>query len=1114
MYVPIHIHSDHSRLDGIATVEEIAKQASILKCPAITLTDHGDTTGLYPFQKACEKYGVKPILGAELYLNDDRDIEFEKDKQKLEIKNDNKHIVVLVKNEIGWRNFCYLVTESNSDGFYKRPRTTSDLIFRNKEGLIITSACIEGILAKPYLKKTKKETEIRRYAKEFKKHFKDDFYIEIQINEMEEQHQANDFLLNLSEDLGIKVILGLDSHYVYKNHVELQDMFLMMQTKKKEDEFKGFTTRNLYLKSEKMIYKENEEFEYNYSDSEIKGWLDNSLEIADKCNFKIKNYGFQFPHFLDSRNDEVKFLQNLVYDKFDKLLSEDKLISKGKTFEDYNNRLNYELDVIVSKGFTPYFLVLYDIVKYCFENNIWTGPGRGSAAGSLVSYLLGITKVDPLKFDLYFERFLDPEKTDMPDIDVDFEKVYKENVESYIIQKYGKDNVCKIIAFSTLGIKGILENCSRLLNLKSDIVSDLYKLRAALPPDVDTYEKFIWFVEDNEKFTHLLDDSDAMRVFHFVEKLLDRISNYTVHAAGLIIAPKPLYNYIPLQRAKDKDSESEARMLSTLTEGTERKDVSEIGLLKMDILGLTTLSVIKDTIDLIYQTYKIDYGYLQDLNLNDDNIYRYINNGKTQGTFQMESNLMNQVIKLVKPTTFEDLVAINALCRPATLATGQHEIFAENKHSKDEIKGIAAISQDIYESLKETYGILVYQEQVLTILNKIGLFTMPEGNKARKLMVKGLANTDDLDKMMNKFIDGAVSQGYDEDDAFEIWRVLKEFCSYSFNKSHAVSYAIIFFQTIFLKFYYYAEFMSMLLTYTPTNKGITEDESKFSKYVKVLNNDGFMVLPVDINLSKDKCLPTDKNSKQIRLFFNILKGIGDKAIKELIKHQPYESLFDLINKTSGRVVNKKIIEILITCGAFDSIYKNRKGLCDSFKEIFELKPAQRNKKEIIEQIIESNKNIRDFTKEELQKIELEYYGFYVSGHPFIEKLKIINEINQTKSKKDRISLPSNFSKNKGTICGQVTEISQNRRTSNNGTMRFYTLSDHIKSIKLIMFDSHINKYSSLFKKGEIIAFNYSYNEKYNSFTIIDDLDTPNKLELFGEHYDEDDEYIDDSEIPF
>ncbi len=1081
MYVPIHNHSDHSVLDGISKVEEIAKWARKIKAPACSLTDHGTVTGLMPFQDACEKEGIKSILGIEFYCNEHRDHEDN------EVRRNNSHLCALVKDKIGFKNLSYLVYESNINGFYYRPRTNSELIFNNHEGLIITTACIQGIIGKEFISENGNRARAERLFKNFVDVFGEDFYAEIQFNELEQQHIVNREIIKLAKKFGVKLVLGLDSHYPKRKDSELQDIFLMIQQNRHEVEAEGFSTRYLYIKPEKVIREEVIKWGYNISEDQLQEALDSTLEIAEKCNFKWEFEKYHFPKFGKTLKSEEKTFIKLTRKGFNKLYK--KGLIPERDIQKYKNRLEYELEVINKKKFAPYFLVLRDLIRNSEKLGAICGVGRGSACGSIVSWCLGITKLDPIKFGLLFERFLDLNKDDMPDIDVDFDSEHKDCVEKYIIEKYGADNVCKIVSLTTLGVKSILENLLRLLDIDETIRSDLYKVKLDSSIDCEDYETFIKSIEENEKYSELLEHPDAIRIFDYIKKLEGRISTTGTHAAGIIITPVPVYNLMPVQRPKKAKETGETLMMSTLTEGVVKKDISKLGMLKIDILGLTTLSIIRDTIELIKETKNIDLGDMLDVDLNDQNIYKKIRSGKTKGTFQFESDGIISLIKQVKPKSFNELVAINALFRPATLNSGQHLSYIHNKNNPTEIEGISNYHSDIKNILKDTHYILCYQEQVMNILHVIGGFSLPDANSARKLLVKKLAKDDDLEVMRKKFLKGAKKKGLSALEINDIWMVLKEFSKYSFNLSHSTSYCFIFYITMYLKTYYYDEYMSIVLSYNKNLKSKSSDiDTKFSKYVKILRKENsYRVLSPDINLSGKLCRP--EGNKCIRSDFSIIKGIGSKAIEELVSKQPFYNMTNLLDGTiSGRACNKRIICILAEAGVFDSLYPNRRGLVEFLKKFYLLKQTQR-KKYIEDMYKNSYVNMRPYNKEELQELELKHFGFYLTEHPFEKHKNRIQKINKKYGSK--IIFPS-YSKKfplNGIIAGIVSEISNTRKTKNMKSMRFVTISDDVASIKLVMFDRHISEYMKFFKIGKVVLFRFEYNEFYNSFMISESRST-------------------------
>jgi DNA polymerase-3 subunit alpha len=887
-FVNLHSHSTYSLLDGCADIESMVSKAVDLEMPAIALTDHGTLSGALSFYLECNKQGVKPIIGVEMYV-DDSD----------ERKGEYRHVILLAKNLKGYKNLLKIVSEAHVNGFYYRPRTTSEKIFKNKEGLIVSTACMGGILGKLY---SKDNSKALKEAKKWKHHFGKDFYIEIQINEMEIQKFVNSWLIDIANKLKIKAIITLDSHYVEPEDVKIQDFILAVRSQKTIDDKKKFayTARKLYLMTPSEIWKRIKQWGHDIRLKDFKKYMANTVEIADKCSIKIPLGKFHIPQMGFTPGE----FRSLVKNRATKL----DLMEKKK----YRNRLKYELQVIEKLNFQDYFLMVEDLVRWCKKKGIFVGAARGSVAGSLVSYTLGITKINPLDYGLLFERFLNESRPDMPDIDLDFDANKRERVFEYIKKKYGGNKVARVIVFGTFGKAGSIRDIGRVFKLPikpiNEIVDAIYKQDGI-----------------KEAYKNL---SGSLRVFWKEHKELIKlgikvsplIRHASVHPCGTIVSPKPVYTYCPLQRVKGE-------IVSGYSEGIKGRELSEIGLVKLDILGLNTCSIISDTLDIIKESTGKKLGKkIWRLNTKDKKLLKEARLGNTSGAFQFETESATQLLRKVKPKTFEEIAALNAINRPGPLGSGAVERFYTEE-------GMGIDNDTIVEILDETRGVLVYQEQVTKILNQVAGYPLVEAETIRKMAAKKIFETDkNLRVKFKKEFLKRCTKELDREDAKDLWKIIGEFTKYSFNKSHAVSYTYLFFQVLWLKNNYPGPFFTSLLTNTSSTvikqrkKGT--ELNKLYGYINEARRYGLKILGPNINKSG---LGFTLHKKDILFGLAKIKGIKEPSVEEILEKRPFSTFSDFVNRISNKIHKGKIVS-LIQAGAFDCL-DDRQSIKRQFNSI-------------------------------------------------------------------------------------------------------------------------------------------------------------------------------------
>jgi len=736
-FTNLHQHTTHSVLDGCADIEALITRAKTLDMSSLAITDHGTLSGTLEFYLECKKQGVNPIVGTEMYLDDSP-----------ERKGEYRHIVLLAKNIHGYRNLLKIVSEAHVDGFYYRPRTTTKMVFENGDGLIVSTACMGGILGKLFGREEEAAREIMRW----KDRFEDDFYVEIQLNEIDIQANVNRWLLKLAKKHGVKVILTLDSHYVSPDDVYIQDFILAVRDRLTIDQVDKvrYTARSLSLMTAQDIWRQSKDWKTALDKKTFRKVIRNAEEAAEKCSLVIPTGKFHIP---DMGLEPFEFSSEVIYKA--KVLG---FMKKKK----YANRLKRELDVIERLKFHDYFLIVDDLVSWCKKNNIFVGPARGSVAGSLVSLVLGITKVDPIEHGLIFERFLNESRCDMPDIDLDFDANKRERVFNYIRQRYGDDKVARVITFGTFGSVGAIRDIGRVFKLAArpinELADEIYKSGGI----DDAYKNLSGRLKDFWK--------EHRSLINLAKKISGLIRNIGVHPCGTIIAPKAVYKYCPLQRVK-------GQVVSAYSEGLRGRELSEVGLLKLDILGLNTCSIISDTLDLVKETTgKSLAKKIWTIDLADKKLMKEARLGHTVGMFQFETDSAISLLKKVGPKNFQEIAALNAINRPGPLGSGAVQRFITQE-------GMGIDNDDINEILEETRGVLVYQEQVIQILNKVANYSMVEAENIRKMAAKKIFDTDKglRIKFQNEFFRRS-HKVMDHESASQLWKTIKEFTKYSFNK--------------------------------------------------------------------------------------------------------------------------------------------------------------------------------------------------------------------------------------------------------------------------------------------------------------------------------------------
>ncbi|MEG1255097.1 DNA polymerase III subunit alpha [Clostridium sp.] len=1080
-FVHLHVHTEYSLLDGSGKISKLIQRTKELGMKAIAITDHGTMYGAVEFYKQAVENDIKPIIGCEIYVaGKSMDI---KEPQK---DNDTYHLVLLAKNNTGYENLMKIVSAASINGFYYKPRVDYDFLKNHCEGIIASSACLGGEVQKNFLRGN--PDKAKEVALKYKDIFKEDFYLELQYHGIPQQLQVNEMLVELSKECDIPLICTNDIHYIKEEDNKSHDVLLCIQTAKTvEDKNRmRYPSDQFYLKSGDEM---NEIFSY------IPEAMENTVNIAEKCNFNYKFHESKLPKFpLPEGVDPFEYLRRTCYEGlieryevfsslngvFDEQKVEDirNTSEEGKTLCE---RLDYELDVIKQMGYIDYFLIVWDFIRYANENGIPTGPGRGSAAGAIVAYTLGITKIDPIKYGLIFERFLNPERVSMPDIDSDFCYEGRQRVIDYVVEKYGSNNVSQIITFGTMAPRACIRDVGRAMNYS---YAEVDKIAKMIPSVLNiTIDKAL---EMNSELQELYDVDERVRELIDVARDLEGLPRHSsTHAAGVVIASNPLVEYVPLQK-------NEGMIVTQFTMGT----LEELGLLKMDFLGLRTLTVMDETIKNIWenQGIKVDIDHID---FDDDKVYNMIGEGKTVGVFQLESAGMTSFMRDLKPDCFEDIIAGISLYRPGPMA--EIPKYIEGKRNPGDVKYVTAKLEEI---LDVTYGVMVYQEQVMEIVRKLGGYSLGRSDLVRRAMSKKKHKV--MEEERKNFVHGIVNEagevlvpgcmtnGITEQEANKIFDQMMDFASYAFNKSHAAAYAVVGYQTAYLIHYYPAEYIAAMLN------SIMGNNEKVAYYIRFAKEIGINVLPPDINESYTKF--TVKGN-DIRFGLSAIKNVGANVIESIVERREargnFKSFSDFCNKIDSAAVNKRAVESLIKVGAFDSLGVYRSKLVAVFEKLLDGINNER-KRNIPGQLSlfqggdeEENEfkivypQIQEFNKKYILGMEKEMTGIYLSGHPLDEYEKTLKNATSHKisdlvladtleedTEGDTTTVVSNNSKVKDKqrviLGGLLTSVSK-KITRNNQAMAFATLEDLWGTIEVVIFPKTFAAYREFVEEDEIVT---------------------------------------------
>ena len=1019
-FVHLHLHSQYSLLDGAIKFDELFDEVGKQGMSSVALTDHGNLFGAYDFYKKAKDKGVKPIVGCEIYIAKDH-------TNKSSENNKTHHLTVLAQNLEGYENLCSLVSIGHLRGFYRKPRVDKKLLFEKSDGLIVLSGCLNGEVCHNILKG--KKDEAIKIAAEYKSVLKDRYFIEIQGTCLKEQVRVNKVLKEIAEKLDIKVVATNDCHYLTKNDYNSHDTLLCIQTNSlvKEEKRFRFNGNEFYLKSRDEMCTALD------GDEES---IDNSLLIAEKCNLDFGDSNYKLPVL---END-------LNYDGIREFA--DKSLSDFIANDIYQERIDHELKIIEKMGFEGYFMVVSDFINYAKKNSIPVGPGRGSAAGSLIAYLLGITEVDPIKHGLIFERFLNPERISMPDIDIDFCGEGRDEVINYVSNKYGKDKVAQIGTFGTMSSKAVVKDVGRVLGLSFSEVNKLTNMIPSFRGKVysldECYKKvkeFRELVETNNSYSEL---------FNLSVKLENSVRHSSTHAAGVVISNEPLENMIPLYKGSKDEIVTQYDMNA----------VEELGFVKFDFLGLKTLTVIKKAKEFIRIHNKEIDEEINKADINDPNVYKLLSKGLTRGIFQIESSGMKDVLKNLKADKFDDIVALLALYRPGPLDSGMVDEYILRKNGK---KKTEYPTPQLKKILNETHGLFVYQEQIMNTASVLSNFTLGDADLLRRAMGKKKAS--EMKAQREKFLNGAKDNEIDEKLAEDIFNTMEKFAEYSFNKSHSTAYAYITFQTAYLKTYYPCEFMASLMTTEINNS------EKIVSDIRECKEMNINILPPSINESGSGFTPL-KNS--IRFGLNAVKNLGTNIVKNIInlrdEQGEFKNIFEFLGLMDSRRMNKKTLESLIKSGTLDEFGLTRSTLFENIDKLQSHVGINNKDADKLQESLFDNDQI--YQKPELQikqewdifdlsKFEIETLGYSISVNPLNavhEKIQQINSksISEIKSLKDKTPV---------TTAVYITSIEIKSSKKNANKYANVSFEDSSGVLEGIIFNDEIIKHESKLELG-------------------------------------------------
>ncbi len=1033
-FVHLHCHSEYSLLDGAARIDGIVNRAAELGMPAVAITDHGTMFGVIDFFRAAKAAGVKPILGCEVYVAT-------RSRWHKEARKDDQqyHLVLLAENENGYRNLMQLVSAGFLEGFYYKPRVDRELLQEYHDGLIALSACLAGEIPTHYLMgREEKAVEAALYYREL--FGKDNFFLELHDHGLPEQKKVNAFLKQLSSEHDIPMVVSNDVHYLYESDAGVHDVLLCIQTGKTVEE-----SERMKFDSSEFYFKTAEEIKQRFAD--VPGALENTVRIAERCSLEKDFTKRHLPSFNlpVGEEDTNEYLKKICYEGLKERYKEITAVME--------NRLEYELKVIRQMDYSDYFLIVWDFIEHARQEKVIVGPGRGSAAGSMVAYCLGITNIEPLQHGLLFERFLNPERVSMPDIDIDFCDDKRDRILNYVCDKYGRDRVAQIITFGTMAARAAVRDVGRALAIPYAEVDKIAKMipeelkmtiSRALEQNRDLKELY----RQNEHYQKLLNISMA------VEGMPRHAST---HAAGVVIAAEPLVNHVPLYKP------AENTVVTQFPMGT----IEDLGLLKMDFLGLKTLTIIGEALENIEKKHGVQIR-IEDIPLDDRVTFEVLSRGETTGVFQLESPGMRSVLRELVPNKFEDIIAVVALYRPGPME--QIPTFIKSKHG---LEAISYAHPDLEPVLKETYGVIVYQEQIMEIAARIAGFSLGQADLLRRAI--GKKKKEILDEQKEQFVEGCVNKGYSKELGVLIYDLILKFASYGFNKSHAAAYALIAYQTGYLKANYPVEYMAALMTV------YCSSSDKVALYIADCRRMGIEVLPPDVNESDTDFSVVGE--KRIRFGLSAVKNVGRGAIESIIEarcKKPFISMRDFTSRVDLRLCNRKALESLVKCGAFDSLGGHRAQYLASLDDVLshgqsvqrEQENGQMSMFSLLDSSVEEEYledklvEIEPFSDKERLSLEKEILGLFITGHP-LEPYRTILEVMEGLVYCAELNDRGDNQKVK--MAGIIVDVTR-YYTKKNKQMAFVRLEDLTGSVELVVFPDLYEKRVPLLEEESLVLF--------------------------------------------
>ncbi len=1057
MFTHLHTHTEFSLLDGACRIGQLVRYAKKMGMTSLAITDHGNMYGAVDFYKACKKEGIKPIIGCEVYVA--ARSRFDKDKV---LDKDYNHLILLCENETGYKNLIKMVSKSFTEGFYFKPRIDHDLLEKYHEGLICLSACLAGEIPQHLLKKEYEAA--KSTALWYRDVFgENNYFLEIQDHGLNEQKSVNEGIKRISRETGIPVAATNDVHYIEKDDARIQQVLICIATNHVIGEDTGleFHANEFYLKSE-------DEMREIFSD--IPEAIDITQEIADRCNFDFDFGTTKLPYYETPDNmNHFEYFKMICLEGMKKRYGENPP-------QEYYDRLEYELETVEKMGYTDYYLIVADFVSFAKSKDIPVGPGRGSGAGSIAAYCMGITDLDPMKYNLLFERFLNPERVSMPDFDIDFCYERRGEVIDYVTEKYGADHVAQIVTFGTLQTRAAIRDVGRAMGMSYASVDAVAKL---VPNDFHiTIDQAV--KKSKELAALMAENSQVNELIETARKVEGMPRNTSTHAAGVVITHDPVSSYVPLAT---NDGVPVTQYIMTTLE--------ELGLLKMDFLGLRTLTVIDDA----SKAAGID---INSISIEDENVYKLFARGQTEGIFQFESSGMKQMLMNLKPTALEDLIAATSLYRPGPAK--QIDTFVENSHSHSKVE---YITDKLKPILENTYGCMVYQEQVMQIFRELAGYSYGRADIVRRAMSK--KKIDVMEKERETFISGCEKNGIEKSAANQIFDQMSDFAKYAFNKSHAACYALVAYRTAYLKYYYPAQFMAALMT------SVLDQSNKIARYTAECKRIGLRLGPPDINTSMKGFTA---KGKIINYGLLGIKNIGSDFIDEIVKERKngrFTDLMDFCKRMQEGRFNRRAVESLIRCGAMDCFDTNRRQMLQALPSLVSnLENYRQNAKygqvgffdlgqgEIMTMDFDVP-DVSEFPKSELLKMEKDMTGLYLSGHPIdkysslCSRLGYANTIDiiETGSESFGNSMSEYKDKSRVKLCGIVTRTTL-KQTRNNETMAFVTIEDLYGSIEIIVFPKTLEKYSEFLYNGSIITVfgSLSLEEEKDAKVLANEIGPP------------------------